>query len=162
MTSRMGMRMLSSREGVCGYNVVQFQSFDGSSHCTVLGQKAAPILFSTNCETPVWSNNGAGKSLKAEPMWTTKIVVADRPWWYQDWSREWQAVLQNPHFTISKLSGDSPRFLTSCCTKSSPGGKKTFQQRRWGTDGSDFMVLDDGVRLLWHRHTNVGVPVRLR
>ena len=37
MTSRTGMLMCSSREGVCGNNTVWFQSCDRSSYCTALG-----------------------------------------------------------------------------------------------------------------------------
>ena len=38
MTRRKGMGMCSSGEGVCGNNAVQFQSCDGSSYCTALGE----------------------------------------------------------------------------------------------------------------------------
>ena len=50
MSSRTGMRMGSSREGICGNNAVQFQSCDGSSYCTALGEKALLILSLANCE----------------------------------------------------------------------------------------------------------------
>ena len=39
-----------------------------------------PTLWAT-----AWSDDGAGNSLKAKPMCTTKNVVADRPWWCQNW-----------------------------------------------------------------------------
>ena len=40
---------------------------------------ASLILFPANCEIPFLSDDGAGNSLKAESMCTTKTVVADRP-----------------------------------------------------------------------------------
>ena len=36
---------------------------------------AALILSLANCEIPIWSDDGAGNSLKAEPMCTTKTVT---------------------------------------------------------------------------------------
>ena len=38
---------------------------------------SALILPHANCEIPVWSDDGAGNSLKAEPIFTTKFVVAE-------------------------------------------------------------------------------------
>ena len=38
MTSRTGKHMRGSIEGVCGNYAVQFQSCDGSSYCTALGE----------------------------------------------------------------------------------------------------------------------------
>ena len=32
----------------------------------------------------VWSDDGAGNSLNSKVMYTTKAVVADRPWWIQN------------------------------------------------------------------------------
>ena len=80
MTSRMGMRVRSSREGVCGDNVLQFQFCDGSSYCTALGGNGCTDIVSPNCDIPVWSDDGAGNSLKTEPLCTTKTVPADRTW----------------------------------------------------------------------------------
>ena len=33
----------------------------------------------------VWSDDGAGNSLKAETMCITKTVVANHAWWHQNW-----------------------------------------------------------------------------
>ena len=46
MTSWMVMHMCSSREGVCGNNVVQFQFCDGSSYCTALGENGCTDIVS--------------------------------------------------------------------------------------------------------------------
>ena len=80
MTNWTGMRMHRSREGVCVNHVVQFQSCDGGSYCKPLGEMAALILSLANCGIPVCSDDGGGNSLKAEPMCTTKIIMADCPW----------------------------------------------------------------------------------
>ena len=46
MTSQTGMCMHYSRDGVCGNNAVQFQSCDGSSYCTVIGENSCTdIVF---------------------------------------------------------------------------------------------------------------------
>ena len=74
------MRMRNNREEVRGNNAVQFQSCDGSSYCTALGENGCTNISPTNCENPLWSDDGAGNSLKAEPMFTKKTAVADRPW----------------------------------------------------------------------------------
>ena len=76
MTSRTGMSMRSGNEGACGNNALLFQSCDGSSYCTALGETAALILSPANCEIPVLSYDGADNSLKAEPMCTTKTTTA--------------------------------------------------------------------------------------
>ena len=46
MTSRTGMRMRSSREGVCGNNTVQFQPCDRGNYCTVLGENGCTDIVS--------------------------------------------------------------------------------------------------------------------
>ena len=46
MNSRTGIRMRSSREGVCGNDAVQFQSCDGSSYCTALGESVCADIVS--------------------------------------------------------------------------------------------------------------------
>ena len=73
----MGMRI--SREGVSGNNAVQFQSCD-DSNCTALGENGYTDMAPTNCEIPVWSENGAGNLLKCETMYMTKAVVSDCLW----------------------------------------------------------------------------------
>ena len=131
MTSPTGMLMHSSREGVCGNNKVQFQSCDGSSYCTALRKMAALILPPVNCEILVWSDEGAGNSFKVELMCTTKTLVANRPWWRQHW---WKFCGKQfcrtgaSHFRNSLVN--SSRCLAQCCMKPSPGGRKTFPQRR--------------------------------
>ena len=67
--------------GVCGNNAVQFQSCDISSYYTVLGENGCTNTASCQLrEIPVWSNDGAGNSLKAEPMCKLKTIEADHPW----------------------------------------------------------------------------------
>ena len=78
----MGMRMHSNKEGVCGNNAVQFQFCDNSSYCTVLRENNCTPA---NSEIPVWSDDGTDNSLKAESMCTMKTIVANRPWWCQNW-----------------------------------------------------------------------------
>ena len=85
MTSRAGMCMHSSREGVCGNNSVQFQPCDGSSYCTALGENDCTDTVSRQLRDSSMVRRRCGQSLKAEPMCTTKTVVADRPWWRQNW-----------------------------------------------------------------------------
>ena len=46
MSSWTGMCLRSSREGVCGNNVVQFQSCNGSSYCTALGENGCMDMIS--------------------------------------------------------------------------------------------------------------------
>ena len=46
MTSLMGMRMHSNKEGVCGNNAVQFQFCDNSSYCTGLGENDCSAVVS--------------------------------------------------------------------------------------------------------------------
>ena len=41
-------------------------------------------LYGSDIIVTVWSDDGAGNSLKAEPMYTEKTVVADCPWWRQN------------------------------------------------------------------------------
>ena len=53
ITSQTGMRMRSSREGVCGNNAVKFQSCDVSRYCIALGENAALVLSHANCEIRV-------------------------------------------------------------------------------------------------------------
>ena len=59
MTSWMGMRMRSRREGVRGNNAVQFQSCDGSSYYTALGEIGCTDIVSSqlrdlcNCQISV-------------------------------------------------------------------------------------------------------------
>ena len=106
--------------------IMQFQSCDCSSYCTALGKMATLILSPANCEIPVWSDDGAGNSLKADLKCTTMALVVEVTPELMESVR--QAVLQNRHFTISELSVNSPRCLGHCCTKSSPGGRKTFRQ----------------------------------
>ena len=45
MTSRMGVHMHCGREGVCECNAVQFQSCDGSSYCTELGENGCTDIL---------------------------------------------------------------------------------------------------------------------
>ena len=49
MTSLTGMRMHSSREGVCGNNAVQFQSCDGSNYCIALEVNGCTDIVSHQC-----------------------------------------------------------------------------------------------------------------
>ena len=50
----------SSREGACANNAVQFQSCDGSSYCTVLGENGYTDLVSHqlrySCSYQIWGN----------------------------------------------------------------------------------------------------------
>ena len=50
MTSRTRNRMRNSREGVCGNNAVQFQSYDGSSYCIALGENCCSDIVSRQLE----------------------------------------------------------------------------------------------------------------
>ena len=145
MTSRTGMRVHSNEDGVCGNNAVQFQSCDGSSYCTALRESSCIVIVSRQlrdlwtlrshlqristamCMDPtlwatVWSGDYVGNTLKAEPMCTTKTVVADRPWWRQNW---WKVCGKQFCWTgASKFRNSlvsSPRGLAHFCTKSSPG-----------------------------------------
>ena len=54
ITSQMGMCMCSSREEVFGNNVVQFQSCDGSSYCTALGENG--FIDIVSCQ--LWDSSG--------------------------------------------------------------------------------------------------------
>ena len=155
MTCWTEMHMRRSREGVCENNAVQFQSCDSSSYCTALGYCHLPAARFQYGQT-----SGAGNSLKAKPIRITKTIVVNHPWWCQNWWKVCDKQICRTgasQFWNSVVS--SPRCLAHCCTKSSPGGRKTFLQWRWGTDSSDFIVPDVDGRLLWHRHTNVGAPV---
>ena len=65
MSSQMGMRMHSNRGVVCGNNE--------SAVCLVTAVQRyekmdALVLSTANCEIPVWSDDDAGNSLKAEPI----------------------------------------------------------------------------------------------
>ena len=59
----------------CSFNLVS---------AVVIAQRqeniAELILSPANCEIPVRSDDGAGNLLNAEPMYTAKTVVTDRPW----------------------------------------------------------------------------------
>ena len=152
--------MLSSREGVCGNNAVQFQSCDGSSYCTALGENdCTDIVFHQLRDSSMvrrWcgqftegrTNHDEDRSGRPSLL-TTELMESVR-----------KADLQNRCLKNSKLSGKFPRCLPHCCTKSSPGDRKTFLPGRWGTDSSEFMVPDVDGRLLRHKHRNIGVAVR--
>ena len=83
MTSWTGMCIRRSREGVCKNNAMQFLFSYGSSYCTAPGEMA--VLSSANSEILVWSDDGAGNSLKADSMCTTQIVVTEHSRWCQNW-----------------------------------------------------------------------------
>ena len=75
-----GMRMRSSREGVCGIMQYSFSLVTAVVLTQSLEKMVALLLSPAICEIPVWPDDGVGKSLKAEQMCTTKTVVVDRPW----------------------------------------------------------------------------------
>ena len=74
MTSRNGMGMPSSREGVCGNNAVQFVS-DGSTYCTALGvygctdtvshQLRDSCCYQIDQRVPKWWSASSAKLLDA-------------------------------------------------------------------------------------------------
>ena len=114
MTSRTGMRMRSNTEGVCGNNTVQFQSCDGSSSCTALGENGCTDIVSRQlrdsymirrwCEqftegrTNVHNEDRSGRP----SLVTLEVMESVR-----------QAILQNQCFTISELSRQFPQMSHS-------------------------------------------------
>ena len=50
MTSRTEMRIRNNRKEVCGNNAVQFQSCEGNSYCTGLGENGCTDISPANCE----------------------------------------------------------------------------------------------------------------
>ena len=152
MASQTGMRMRSSREGVCGSNAVQFQSYDGSSYCTALIENCCTVLSPANWEIPVWSDDGAGNSLKAEPMSTTKTIEADRPWWRQNrWKVCGKQFCRTGSSQFRNSLVNSPRcFARNCLAvaeKLFHNGSKvhTAVTSSWGK------LYDTGIQTLVHR-----------
>ena len=160
MTSWTGMCIRRSREGVCKNNAMQFLFSYGSSYCTAPGEMA--VLSSANSEILVWSDDGAGNSLKADSMCTTQTVVTEHSRWCQNW---WEVcgkqfcrtgASQFRNFLVNSadvsLTAARNRFL---------GDRKTFPQQRWGTDGiiSWLQTLaidsyDRDIQTLVHRYDN--------
>ena len=94
---------------VCGNNAVQFQSCDGSSYCTVLGENgrtdivscqlrdsssyeisARSEAISSRDPPPIvpgaWTwhyEQRYGQMMKAEQMCMAKTTVTDCPWWWK-------------------------------------------------------------------------------
>ena len=172
MTSGTGMRLRSSREGVCGNNAVQFQSCDGSSYCTVLGKNwctdslRPTVIFQTMVRAIHWMSNQCPRS---------ETAVADRPWWRQNswkvWGKRFFRISAS-QFRNSLV--DSPDFSSTAeWNRLSVAGKRFHNDAWWGTDGSDFMAPDialdsygTGIQTLVHRYdkclNNGGIYCMLR
>ena len=121
-----------AREGVCGNNAVQFQTCDDSSYSSALGEIGCIDIVSL-CEIPVWSDDGAGNSLKAEPVCTTKTVVVHRPWWRQNW---WKVCgkqfCRTGLYNFGTIWSVPPDVSFSAARNRLPMlGRKTFPQRQW-------------------------------
>ena len=109
MTSRTGMRIRISREGVCGNNAVQFQSYVGSSYCTALGENCCTYIVSRQLRDSFMVRRAMVRAIhwRHNEKCGSKIVSGDVR------TKCAASILQNRRFPISEVfSGHGFLFKT--------------------------------------------------
>ena len=146
MTSGTGLRMRSSRDGVCWNNAVQFLSCGGSSYCTALEESGCIDIVSNQ----LWDSCGY---LKDESICRTKTLVSDartdgkcavssfaEPALH-NFAILW-TIPTDVSLTAARNSLTVACFSENVCKIVAKAADRWTQNQ---TNGSDFMVPDVGV-----------------
>ena len=109
MTSWSGMHMHSSREGVCGNNIVQFQSCDGSSYCTALGKNGCTDIVSCQLQDSCsYQISACSEAISSRDP----LPIVQRVWTWHYEQQYGQMIEQSIHWRPNQCAWWRPKCPT--------------------------------------------------